>query len=40
MTGSPLVLPIYRLSREEWDVCFRKMWKEGMIEEGYHCVTK
>ena len=29
MTGNPLVLPIYRLSREEWDVCFRKCERRG-----------
>ena len=44
MTGNPLVLPIYRLSREEWDVCFRKSEKARMvgemIEEGCHCVME
>ena len=44
MTGNPLVLPIYRLSREEWDVCFRKSEKARMvgemIEEGCHYVME
>ena len=40
MTGTPLILPIYRLSREECVVCWSRLRRGGIAWMETKCITR
>lgn len=39
MTGTPLILPIYRLSREECVVCWSRLRRGRIVWIGTECIS-